>query len=137
MHTASSTPEPPARTPGAGRGLGACVIRSGDVRPGQLLLYAGTFALQLNPKEHQRRAHAHARTRPGLLSRKTTMGDQRSPARRLGTRELTGMGPPPRSALTVIDAHLSRSPCSARLSWCWIVATVSPHATVGAEHESR
>lgn len=38
--------EPPARTPGTGRGLGAYVIRPRDVRPGWLL-YAGTFFLQL------------------------------------------------------------------------------------------
>ncbi|MGA2454392.1 MAG: M48 family metalloprotease [Solirubrobacteraceae bacterium] len=48
MHASSSTPEPPARTPpGNGRGLGAYVIRPGEVRPGWLLLYAGTFFLQL------------------------------------------------------------------------------------------
>jgi Zn-dependent protease with chaperone function len=47
MAASSSTPQTPAGTPGSGRGLGAYVIRPRELRPGWLMLYAGTFFLQL------------------------------------------------------------------------------------------
>jgi Zn-dependent protease with chaperone function len=47
MDAANSTPEPPAGTPGAGRGLGAYVLRPSELRPGWVVLYAGTLFMEL------------------------------------------------------------------------------------------
>jgi Zn-dependent protease with chaperone function len=47
MHTPSEKPKTLSAAPSAERGLGAYVIRLEDVRPGWLVLYAGTLFLQL------------------------------------------------------------------------------------------
>jgi len=47
MPAPTTTPPPPASAPGALRGLAACVIGPGDLGLGWLVLYAGTFVLQL------------------------------------------------------------------------------------------
>jgi len=47
MPASTTTPAPPAITPGVVRGLATYLIRPRDVRLGWLVLYAGTFFMQL------------------------------------------------------------------------------------------
>jgi hypothetical protein len=58
----------------------------------------GPYELPLNPKSVND-ALTRMRARSGLLTRKATMGGQRSPPRRLGARPCTRVGSPTSAAL--------------------------------------